>query len=425
MNARRSATQVEYHDLPPEFHHWKWRILIAFCVFYAFNYLGRFNFSLVQYAVIQDLGITRVDTGWINSWMFWGFAFGDLVFGRIAEKIGYKNTILFAAITTSLFNFIASFGNSISTLAIPWAVVGFVNAATWGPGLGLVAQWWPRRERGQAIGLVGTAAGIALLIVWAVVPWTAAQYGWRVAIRYPPLIIAVLGIIFYFIAKDKPAELNLPEYIESDDVSREAEAAGSESEHGLKAYFHLMTNLRFFLACHVKGLDNVVRYGVVSWAPLYYAQVGGFNLKEMGLLTFAYPLGYLFGPIFGGIISDRFFKSNRSIVIILAAFLSAAAMMGIAYAPADNIPLAVILLIVGGFCVNMSTVQALGVDLAGRRLAGTAAGVLDAHGYIYGALQAIFFGWLSLAISNGWFWVFAAMAASRLIAVLLVWRVRA
>ena len=145
----------------------------------------------------------------------------------------------------------------------------------------------------------------------------------------------------------------------------------------------------------------------------------------MGLLTFAYPLGYLFGPIFGGVISDRFFKSNRSIVIILAAFLSAAAMMGIAYAPADNIPLAIILLIIGGFCVNMSTVQALGVDLAGRRLAGTAAGVLDAHGYIYGALQAIFFGWLSLAISNGWFWVFTAMAASRLIAILLVWRVRA
>ena len=40
-----------------------------------------------------------------------------------------------------------------------WCINGFVNAACWSPGISLLAQWWPRRERGQALGIVGMAAG--------------------------------------------------------------------------------------------------------------------------------------------------------------------------------------------------------------------------------------------------------------------------
>ncbi|HJP13678.1 MAG TPA: MFS transporter [Nitrospinota bacterium] len=418
------AAQVRFEDLPDLYHVWKWRVLIAYCVFYSMNYMGRFNFSLIQSEIINDLGITRADTGWINSWMFWGFAFGDLIHGRLAERFGYRRILLFGAIGTGVFNFITSYGNSINGLLIPWAIVGFANAATWAPGIGIIAQWWGRRERGRAMGMVGTAAGFALLVVWVVTPWVAENFGWRAALRYPPMLISLLGIAFYFVARDKPRDVGLPEYAESDEVSIEAEASSEGNVRGLRAYVHLFSNWRFFVACQVKGLDNVVRYGIVSWAPVYYAQVGGMDLREMGWVTLAYPLGYMWGPICGGYISDKFFGSNRSIVIIIAGLLGGAAVLGIALIPPDSIPLAVLFLIVGGFFVNMSPIQALAVDLGGRQLAGTASGVLDAHGYIYGAIQAWFFGWLSLAVPNGWLWVFGIMAATRLISVAAIWRVR-
>lgn len=420
-----TAEQSTSGEMPALYHTWKWRILIAYCVFYSVNYMGRFNFSLVQSEIITDLGITRADTGWINSWMFWGFAFGDFVHGRFAERFGYRRILLLGAIGTGLFNVITSFGSTINTLLIPWSIVGFVNAATWAPGIGILAQWWGRRERGRVMGLVGTAAGLAMLVVWVVTPWVAASYGWRAALRYPPLLITLLGIAFFFVARDKPSEAGLPEYIESDEISIRAESSAEGSEHGLRPYLHLLSNWRFFIACQVKGLDNVVRYGIVSWAPVYYAQAGGMDLREMGWVTLAYPLGYMWGPICGGYISDKFFGSNRSRVIIISGFLSGAAVMGIALIPANSIPLAVLFLVVGGFFVNMSPIQALAVDLAGRKLAGTASGVLDAHGYMYGALQAWFFGWLSLAVPNGWFWVFTIMACTRLISIAAISRVRA
>lgn len=407
------------------YRYWKWRVLGGFCVFYCVNYLGRFNFSLIQPQVIEDLGITAADTGLINSCMFWGFALGDLVHGRLGERFGYRRVVLAGALGTGIFNFVTSFGDDVASLAVPWAVVGFVNAATWAPGIGLLAQWWSRRERGRALGWVLTAAGIALLVVWIVSPAVAAAWGWRAALRYPPLLISVLGIVFWFVARDRPADVGLPAYSEEDQVSRDAESAAEGRAHGLTAYVHLLTNWRFFAACQVKGLDNVVRYGIVSWAPVYYVQVGGFDLATMAWVTFAYPIGYLFAPIAGGWISDRVFRSNRSVVVAIAGAASGVMMLAIAFSPADRAVLAALLLALGGFTVNLSPVAALAVDLAGRRLAGTASGVLDAHGYAYGALQAWLFGWLAVANPHGWFWVFAAMAFTRFLAVAAIWRVRA
>lgn len=406
--------------------YWKWRVLIAFCVFYCVNYLGRFNFSLIQPLVIADLGITEADSGFINSCMFWGFALGDLVHGRLGEKYGYRRIVLLGAIGTGLFNVVASFGDDITTLAIPWAVVGFVNAATWAPAIGLLAQWWSRRERGRALGWVLTAAGIALLTVWIVSPMVADEWGWRAALRYPPLLITVLGFGFWWVARDHPADVGLPAYSEDDEISREAEDASEGRTHGVVAWLHLMSNWRFFIACQVKGLDNVVRYGMVSWAPVYYVSVGQFDVTTMAWLTFAYPLGYLFGPLSGGTISDKVFRSNRSIVMVIAGLASGLMVYLIALAPPDNVMLAVVLLFLGGFTVNMSPVAALAVDLAGRRLASTASGLLDAHGYVYGALQAWLFGLIAYwGGVEGWYWVFTAMALSRLIAVGAIWRVRA
>ena len=412
-------------ELLHSYRHWKWRVLIAFCIFYSFNYLGRFNFSLVQPQVIEDLGVSAATTGFVNSCMFWGFALGDLMHGRLSERFGYRRVVLAGALCTGLFNVVASFGDDVVSLAVPWAIIGFVNAATWAPGIGLLAQWWSRRERGRAIGWVGTAAGIALLVVWIVTPAVAAEWGWRAALRYPPLIISALGIAFWLVARDRPADVGLPPYAEDDQVSRDAEEAAAGRDQGFAAYRHLLSDWRFFIACQVKGLDNVVRYGIVAWAPVYYAEVGGFDLRTMAWTTFAYPVGYMFAPIVGGAISDRLFRGNRSIVMAMSGAVSGFVILIIAFSPADRIVLAVILLLVGGFSVNLSPVAALAVDLAGRRLAGTASGVLDAHGYVYGGLQAALFGWMVVAFPSGWLWVFIVMALTRFVGVAAIWRVRA
>ena len=418
-----SVKAQPYSELPKSFHQWKWRVLLAFSLFYLFLYLGRFNFWPIAPLVkdpVDGLGLSNIEVGIINAMLLWGFGLGDLIHGRLAENYGLRLWILLGAILTAVFNFITSFATSALTMAIPFGLAGFVNAACWAPGISMISQWWPRRDRGMAMGIIGTAAGGAMLMMWWLTGLVGAEFGWRAAFRYPPLIIVALGFLVYFIARDRPSEVGLPEYIEEDSVSATPEAIDPERLKGLGPYKELMSNSRFVIASHVKGLENVVRYGLTTWVPIYYFEEGGLSIESTIFLTILLPLGYLIAPPISGIISDRMLNSARRPMVIASCAISAVVLVVIAFAPPVNITLGAILLLVGGLSMGMSPMSTLAVDIAGRRMSGTASGLLDAHGYAYAGLQAIVFSVFLDMAGSPWTLVFLIMAGTRVLSGFMI-----
>ena len=415
-----SANAVPYSELPRSFHVIKWRVLLAFAGFYLFVYLGRFNFWPISPLVKEDLALSNLEIGLVNALLLWGFGLGDLVHGRLAERYGLRLWVLIGAVLTAVFNVVTSFATSALTMAIPWGIAGFVNAACWAPGISMISQWWPRRDRGLAMGIVGTFSGGAMLLMWWVSGTVGAQFGWQAAFRYPPLIIVVFGILLYFLAKDRPSEAGLPEYIEEDEVSAAPEAVDPERLKGLGPYRELLGNSRFLLASHVKGLENVVRYGLTTWVPLYYFEEGGLSIESTVFLTVLLPLGYLIAPPISGIVSDRFLNAKRRPMVIFSCLVSAVVLVGIALAPPVDLTLGAVLLLVGGIAMGLSPMSTVAVDIAGRRMSGTASGLLDAHGYAYAGAQAIAFSLVLDMAGSPWPIVFVAMAATRIVCALMI-----
>ena len=421
MSGPQSA---RYEDLPRSYHIFKWRILLAFAGFYLFLYLGRFNFWPVAPLVKEDLSLSNFEIGLVNALLLWGFGLGDLVHGRLAETYGLRLWVMIGAILTTVFNIITSYATSAVTMAIPWGIAGFVNAACWAPGISMVSQWWPRRNRGLALGIVGTAAGGAMVTMWWISGYVGAEWGWRASFRYPPMIIAVLGIAFYFIARDRPTDVAIPEYVEEDEISATPEAIDPELLKGFGPYKVLLGNTRFLLACHVKGLENVVRYGLTTWVPIYYFEEGGLSIESTVLLTILLPLGYLVAPPVAGIISDRYLGSRRRPMVIFSCAVSAIVLVGIALAPPVNVTLGAALLLIGGLSMGMSPMSTVAVDIAGRRMSGTASGLLDAHGYAYAGAQALVFAAVLDMAGSPWPIVFVAMSVTRVVSGIMISRVR-
>ncbi|MCH2506700.1 MAG: MFS transporter, partial [Dehalococcoidia bacterium] len=296
---------LPYSELPPRYHRWKWRGLLSCGGLYLFLYLGRFNFWPISPLVQEDLVLTHLEIGLINALLLWGFGLGDLVHGRLAEAYGLRLWVLGGAVLTTVFNWVTSYGGSAMSIAIPWGIAGFVNAACWSPGISMLSQWWPRRDRGVAMGILGTFTGGAMLLMWWVSGFVGAEFGWRAAFRYPPLIITLMGVAFFLLARDRPTDVGLPEYVEDDEVSAAPEAIAPERLKGLGPYKELLGNPRFQLASHVKGLENVVRYGLTTWVPIYYFTKGGLSIESTILVTVLLPVGYLVAPPLSGFISDR------------------------------------------------------------------------------------------------------------------------
>ena len=246
----------------------------------------------------------------------------------------------------------------------------------------------------------------------------------RAAFRYPPLIIVVMAIGLYFLAKDRPADSGLPEYVEDDQVSAAPEALAPERLKGFGPYRELLSDSRFLMASHVKGLENVVRYGLTTWVPIYYFEEGGLSIGSTLLLTVLLPLGYLIAPPISGLISDRLLHSARTPMVIASCLISAAALVGIALAPPVSVSLGAVLLLVGGIAMGLSPLATMAADMAGRRMSGTASGLLDAHGYLYAGAQALVFSVVLDVAGSPWPIVFLAMAATRIISALMISVVR-
>lgn len=417
MTEGRSAAEL--------YRRWKWRVLLMFSSFYMFLYLGRFNFGFVIPQIIEDLGITRTEAGLVALCMFWGFGLGDLVHGRLSERFTSRLWVTLGGVLTTIFNWLTSFGTSMITLMIPWGINGFVNAMCYSPGIHLIAQWWPRRERGRALGILGIFVGCAMLLMWVVTGWVAGVLGWRAAFRYPVLWIGFMSLVFWLLVRDKPADLGLPDYVEDDVLSSAAETESEAKLHGLQPYVLLFRNWRFLVACHVTGWGLLVRYGIVTWAPLYYKEVGGFDIQAMAAATVTFPIGMALGAPVGGIVSDRWMQGRRTPMIIISCLATAAVMVGIAMTSPANLLAGMGLMILGGFTLTLAPITALGVDLAGRKISGTASGVLDAHAYLYAGSQALVIGWILDVTGGNWRLVFLLLAASRVLSAAVMGVVKA
>ena len=387
--------------------------------------MGRFNHWPAGPVMREQLDFTHIELGIINACLLWGFALGGMTHGRIAEVYGYRFWLVTGTFASVALNWVTSFGMNLWMIAIPWGINGYVNATVWAPGIGMLAQWWHRSHRGRVMGLIGVSAGSAMLVMWLVTGWTVAEFGWRAAFRYPPLLMLPAAIALFFLVRDRPSEVGLDDLDQSGTIpSLEGVTEHPSTHTAFTAYRILYTNWRFVATSHVKGLENVVRYGLTTWAPLYYFEEAGLSIETTALVTVALPLGYLTAPMVSGWISDVLLGGRRSPMIATSALISAAALIGLAVIPAENIYAGAVLLFIGALAMSLSMTSTLVIDMAGPKYAATASGILDGHGYVYAGAQAIIFALVLDTTGAPWHLVFLGMAAARILSALIAWRVK-
>ncbi len=412
-----------------KFKKYAWLMLLSFSLLYLFFYNGRQNINLVKTDMAEAFGFFLADgkpdiapIGVVSSALFWCYAFGQLVSGRIGAYFGYKKVMCVGVMASAILNVALSFANNIPLIAILWGLNGFFQAMVWSNGVGVINKWWPKEKRGFASGLATSFSGLAQVVTYFTILFCKElnpEWGWRSAFRFPmvPMVLMLIAFIFFF--KTKPEDVGLKPFEEKDQSAADRDiklAAEIEAKGFLYPYKVLFSEPKVIVFCLISAIAGIGRYALLSLVPTYFQENLGLNFGDSITKIVLLPLGQACAMFVFPFITDKVFKGKREPMLILASVVTFGVMLLFPFVKNPNLA-SVLLLIVGTSGMVTGVIWAIAGDMGGRAFAATVVGVLDWAVYMGAAIQESCFGYLKNAA--GWPAVFITVGSLYIVMLVL------
>lgn len=412
---KEDAARVAHEKLKK----YAWLVLLSFGFMYLFFYNGRQNINLVMTQMAEDLGSSTAALGVVSSALFWCYAFGQLINGRLGAFFGYKWFMIIGVVASAILNVVISFQHSIPVIAVLWGLNGFFQSMVWSNGLGVVNKWWPAKKRGFATGLTTFFSGMAQVTTYLSVLLCLQlnpEWGWRAAFRFPmfPLLLSVIAFICFF--KNSPSDVGLSELEENkNDSNGELEAIIKE-----KGYFYpyklLFSEPKVIMLCLISAIAGIGRYGLLTWIPTYFTEELGLAIKTGIFSSILLPFGQACAMFIFPIITDRLLKGKREPMLIIASLVTFFGMLVFPLIK-HQIAASIMLFVLGIFSMVTGVIWTIAGDIGGKALSSTVIGVFDWAVYMGAAVQALLFGFVKDTF--GWSAIFVIIGVLYIILLAL------
>src|SRR4051812_16877890 len=155
------------------------RALIAASLGWALDAFDVMLFSLTLASVIAELGLTKAQAGALGSVTLLGGAAGGLVFGHVADRYGRTRALMASVLLYSVFTAACGLSTTLWQFALFRALLGLGMGGEWASGAALVAETWPARHRGRALGAMQSSWAIGFAAAAVVVGLVLPRWGWR------------------------------------------------------------------------------------------------------------------------------------------------------------------------------------------------------------------------------------------------------
>jgi len=389
---------------------WGWLMLLSFGLTYLFFYNGRQNINLVMTQMAEQLGSTTAALGVVSSALFWCYAFGQLINGRLGAFFGYKRFMAFGILASAIINVIISFQSSIPVIAVLWGLNGFFQSMVWSNGLGVLNKWWPKKKRGFATGLTTAFSGLAQVVTYLTIllclGWNES-WGWRAAFRYPMVPMVVMLIAFFFFFKEKPEDIGLEPFSEESDGKDDALEKEIAKRDFLYPYKVLFSEPKVIIFCLISAIAGIGRYGLITWIPTYFMEELGLSIKDGIFSSILLPLGQACAMFVFPLITDKLLKGKREPMLIIASLITVCGMIIFPFIKSQPVASAM-LFVLGVFAMVTGVIWAIAGDIGGRAFSSTVVGVFDWAVYMGAAVQAMIFGFVKEKF--GWSSIFIIIA---------------
>ena len=355
------------------------------------NYIDRQMIGLLKPTLQRDMGWTEQSYADIVFWFQAAYAASYLLFGRFIDKVGARIGYA-AAFTIWTIGHIAHAGaRNALQFTLARVVLGVGEGGSFPAGLKAVAEWFPKRERAFAVGLLNAGTNIGAIATPLVVPAITLTLGWRWAFVITGLFTSLWLVAWLWLYRrpDIHTRVSAGElaYIRSDPADPPARIRWGA----------LLRKRETWAYAAGKFLIDPVWWMFLFWLPDFLAKRHGLDLKSFGPpLVIIYIISDL-GSVGGGWFSSTLIKRGRSVNFARKAAMGVAAIavLPIVFAAyVESLWLAVALVGLATaahqwFSCNLYTLPS---DVFPRGAVASVAGIGGTAGAIGGMLMSQFVG---------------------------------
>lgn len=374
------------------------RIFFLSWLSYAFYYVSRKNFSIVKTTLHEDLGFSMVQLGTIETLYASCYMIGQFASGALGDKFGPRKLLTVGMLGSAITSIVMGFSVSYSIFAFSLVFNGLFQSTGWANNLKAMTPWYDQENRGKITGIWCTCYTVGPLIATGLATWLLVKYGWQAAFITPGLFVAGVAALIFFFLIDSPEDAGF-----SSTNNREVI---TNTERSKAPFLQMITNPTILIYGVSYAFIKFVRYSFTFWLPWYLYERMSFSKGEAGYISMAFELGGFFGVIGIGMLSDKFFSSNRSKIVVICIIAMAGSLYLYQIFGSGSVLLNISLLSLIGFMLfgGDSVLSASATqDVGGNEATASAAGIVNGIGSIGGvcggvipALIADSYGWSAL-----------------------------
>ena len=371
----------------------RYRVLAFLGLLSALTFLDRLAIAVAGPAIQADLHIQPQQWGWILSAYVLANGIFEVPSGAVGDRRGQRGEMTRIVTWWSCFNLLASWSRGFWQLCASRFFFGLGAAGAYPNIAGVIARWFPARERARCQGLVWAASRLGGALAPVLIVPLVHFFGWRAAFRVLALAGFTWAAVWWFRFRNRPQD---DPSVTAEELAEIGETRAARHE-GAVPWRRLFRSRALWLIVLAYGCYGCGSWFYFSWFPTWMMHTAGFSLNGVLFASLPFLVG-LAANLAGGQLGDRLtvrWGARRALKWIPAVCLTVTALLLVAMAVFHGKVAVVALSSLGFGTMDLMLPSAWALCLAiGGRLSGTATGMMNTAGQAGGFLCTVMFGYI-------------------------------
>lgn len=395
FKAGPAANKVPAEKVQETYGRYRIQALLSVFLGYLAYYIVRNNFTLSTPYLKEHLDLSATQIGLLSSCMLIAYGISKGIMSSLADKASPKVFMACGLILCAIVNVGLGFSTGFWIFAALVVFNGLFQGMGVGPSFITIANWFPRKERGR-VGAFwnishNVGGGIVAPIVGAAFAILGSEH-WQSASYIVPAGVAVLfAVIVLMLGKGSPRQEGLPaleQMMPEEKVVLNAQHAVQAPENMSAFQIFCTYVLRNKNAWYVSLVDvfvYMVRFGMISWLPIYLLTEKHFSKEEMSVAFLFFEWAAIPSTLLAGWLTDKLFKGRRMPLAMICMTLIFVCLIG--YWKSESLLMVTIFAAIVGCLIYvpqfLASVQTM--EIVPSFAVGSAVGLRGFMSYIFGA----------------------------------------